>query len=168
MENERVIKTTKDKVGYAEENYFKGKASYLRVVERFIGKNMVLCNKIAELDYDMFYNKECGFYSFDELKEERLEELKEEYKTELENGEETLEHLEELAEEQAEYEENGEFYQYFIIDINKWDLEYLQECGQKTLQILYSELLDCYVLAVGHFGTSWDYVSSDFKLEIID
>ena len=169
MENERVIKTTKDNVGYGEEKYLNGKASYKRVVDRFIGNNMVLCNKIAELDSEMFYNRECGFYDLEDLKADKLEELKQEYETELENGEETIEHLEELAEEQAEEElYNEEFYQYFIIDISKWDLEYLQECGQKTLQILYSDLLDCYVLAVGHFGTGWDYVSSDFKLEIID
>ena len=32
---------------------------------------------------------------------------------------------------------------------------------------MYSELLDVYVLGVGHFGTGWDYVGSDFKLEIV-
>ena len=95
--------------------------------------------------------------------------MKEEYKEELENGEETLEHLEELAEDYAEEEQyNYEFYQYFIIDISNWDLEYLKECKQTTLQIMYSELLDVYVLGVGHFGTGWDYVGSDFKLEIIN
>lgn len=168
MENERVIRITKDKMNYAEENYFKGKASYSRVVERFIGNNMVLCNKIADLDYAMFENRICGFSTMEEIKADKLEELKQDYATELENGEETLEHLEELAEEQAEEEYyNDEFYQYFIIDISQFDIEYLKECGQTTLQILYSDMLDCYVLAVGHCGTSWDYVSSDFKLEIV-
>lgn len=167
MEKERKIKVLESQVGSGESQYLGGKASYRRVVERFIGNNMVLCNNIINVDNDLYFNRECGFYSYDEIKEDRLEELKQEYEKELENGEETLEHLQELAEEYAEYEENYEFYQYYIIDISRWDLEYLQECGQKTLQIMYSDLLDCYVLGVGHFGTSWDYVGSDFDLEII-
>lgn len=167
MEKERKIKVLESQVGSGESQYLGGKASYRRVVERFIGNNMVLCNNIINVDNDLYFNRECGFYSYDEIKEDRLEELKQEYEKELENGEETLEHLQELAEEYAEYEENYEFYQYYIIDISRWDLEYLQECRQKTLQIMYSDLLDCYVLGVGHFGTSWDYVGSDFDLEII-
>jgi len=169
MEKERKIKILKSKVGYGEKQYLNGKASYMTVVNRFIGNNMVLCNNIINVDNDLFYNRECGFYTFDEIKEDKLEELKEEYKEQLENGEETLEHLEEMAEEYAQDEEyNEEFYQYFIIDINNWDLEYLKECGQKTLQIMYSNLLECYVLGVGHFGTSWEYIGSDFELEIME
>ena len=165
---ERKIKVLKKDVGYGEEHYLGGYASYKRVVDRFIGNNLVLCNNIINVDNELFYNRECGFADYDDLKEERLEELKEEYKEELENGEETLEHLEELAEDYAEEEQyDYEFYQYFIIDISNWDLEYLKECKQTTLQIMYSELLDVYVLGVGHFGTGRDYVGSDFKLEIV-
>ena len=95
--------------------------------------------------------------------------MKEENKEELENEDITLEELEEQASDYANEEEyNYEFYQYFIIDISNWDLEYLKECKQRTLQICYSELLDCYVLCVGHCGTSWTYVGSDFDLEVIE
>lgn len=166
---ERVIKVRKENVGYGEEHYLGGKASYGRVVDKFIGNHLVLCNNIVNIDNELLYNKECGFYDYDDLYEERLEELKEEYKEQLEKEEITMNELEDMATEYAEYEsDNYEFYQYYIIDISNWDLEYLQECGQKTLQICYSDKLDCYVLCVGHFGTGWDYVGSDFKLEIID
>lgn len=166
---ERIIKVRKEDIGYGEEKYLNGMASYKRVVEKFIGNNMVLCNNIIEVDNELLYNKECGFADYDDLYEEKLEELKEEYKEELENEKMTIEELEDMATEQAEYEiDNYEFYQYFIIDISNWDLEYLQECKQETLKICYSELLDCYVLCVDHFGTGWDYVNSDFKLKIIE
>ena len=166
---ERVIKVRKEQVGYGEEHYLGGMASYKRVVDKFIGNNMVLCNNIVNVDEDLLWNRECGFDDYDELYKNKLEELKEENKEELENGEISIEELEEQARDYVEEEQdNLEFYQYFIIDISNWDLEYLKECGQKTLQICYSDKLDCYVLCVGHFGTGWDYVGSDFKLEVID
>lgn len=166
---ERVIKVRKEQVGYGEEHYLGGMASYRRVVNKFIGNNIVLCNNIVYVDEEMLSNKMCGFEDYDEVYEQALKDLKEENKEELDNGEMTLQDIELMAEERAEYEtDNYEFYQYYIIDISNWDLEYLQECGQKTLQICYSDKLDCYVLCVGHFGTGWDYVGSDFKLEVID
>ncbi len=166
---ERKIKVKKEQVGYGEEHYLGGKASYSRVVDKFIGDNLVLCNNVVNVDSELLYNRECGFYDYDDLYEERLEELKEEYKEQLEKEEITMNELEDMATEYAEYEtDNYEFYQYFIIGINNWDLEYLQECKQKTLQICYSDVLECYVLCVGHFGTSWDYVGSDFDLEIME
>lgn len=166
---ERIINVKKEEVGYGEEHYLDGKASYKRVVDKFIGDNMVLCNNIINVDEDLLWNRECGFDDYDELYKNKLEELKEENKEELENGEISIEELEEQARDYAEEEQdNLEFYQYFIIDISNWDLEYLKECGQKTLQICYSAILDCYVLCVGHCGTSWDYVGSDFELKIID
>lgn len=166
---ERIINVKKEEVGYGEEHYSDGMASYKRVVDKFIGNNMVLCNNIIYVDDEMLSNRECGFDDYDELYKNKLEELKEENKEELENGEISTEELEEQARDYTEEEQyNLEFYQYFIIDISDWDLEYLKKCGQKTLQICYSAILDCYVLCVGHWGTSWDYVGSDFKLKIID
>lgn len=164
---ERIINVKKEEVGYGEERYLGGMASYKRVVDKFIGKHLVLCNNIVDVDEDLLQNRECGFYDYDELYEDKWEELKKENKEELENGEINIEELEEQARDYAEEEQNNlEFYQYFIIDISNWDLEYLKECEQKTLQICYSTILDCYVLCVGHYGTGWDYVGSDFKLKI--
>lgn len=50
-----------------------------------------------------------------------------------------------------------EFYQYYLTDCSKDDAERLR--AWFGLNFLYSEKLNLYVLAVDHFGTSWDYVS---------
>lgn len=52
-------------------------------------------------------------------------------------------------------------YQYYIIS------EYTAEKLQKHTNeiILYNSDLDMYLLGVGHFGTSWDYVLTDIKIE---
>lgn len=52
-------------------------------------------------------------------------------------------------------------YQYYIIS------EYTAEKLQKHTNeiVLYNAELDMYLLGVGHFGTSWDYVLTDIKIE---
>lgn len=52
-------------------------------------------------------------------------------------------------------------YQYYIIS------EYTADKLQKHTNeiILYNADLDMYLLGVGHFGTSWDYVLTDIKIE---
>lgn len=49
-----------------------------------------------------------------------------------------------------------EIYQWFITDANEHEVDYLE----RTFGLLftYSELLDCFILCVDHFGTMWDYV----------
>ena len=79
----------------------------------------------------------------------------------------------ELAENDFEFvlnsdydEENNEYleiYQYYLIDINSYTLEKLQELKCKDLIIAWSEKLQEYVLFVDHFGTSWDYVMTDIE-----
>ena len=58
------------------------------------------------------------------------------------------------------YDENEteyrEIYQWFITDCSESDVNYLEEAF--GLLFTYSELLDCYVLCVDHYGTSWDMV----------
>lgn len=49
-----------------------------------------------------------------------------------------------------------EFYQYFLTDCSKDDAERLHKWF--GLNFLYSEKLDLYILAVDHFGTSWNYI----------
>ena len=51
-----------------------------------------------------------------------------------------------------------EIYQWFVTDCSQWDVEYLKKHFE--LKFTYSDKLDCYVLCVDHFGTSWDYVSN--------
>lgn len=49
-----------------------------------------------------------------------------------------------------------EIYQWFISDCSESDVRYLEDAF--GLLFTYSDLLDCYILCVPHYGTSWDYV----------
>lgn len=63
-----------------------------------------------------------------------------------------------------ELKEEDTIYQWFITDCDKDDVEYLTshfDCFIFT----YSELLDCYILCVDHFGTNWNYVTVYTDLE---
>ena len=56
-------------------------------------------------------------------------------------------------------DENDDFieiFQYFITDANLSDVEYLEK--HFGLKFSFSEKLDCFILCVDHYGTSWDYV----------
>ena len=60
----------------------------------------------------------------------------------------------ELIEEFGEYPEcECEPYQWYIIDIDKFDFKALND--EFDLDIFYSETIDNYILPVYHFGTSW-------------
>ena len=63
-------------------------------------------------------------------------------------------------------EENDDYidiYQYYLIDADNYTLRKLNEINCKDVIIAYSETLEEYVLFVDHFGTSWDYVMTDFE-----
>ena len=63
-------------------------------------------------------------------------------------------------EEADEYEE---IYQYYLIEADSYTLQKLNEINCKDVIIAYSETLEEYVLMVTHWGTSWDYVMTDFE-----
>ena len=63
----------------------------------------------------------------------------------------------------GEIPEDSEIFQYFIIDIDEWTIEKLQNKKCYDVIIAYSEILENYVLMVDHFGTSWDYVMTDIE-----
>ena len=65
----------------------------------------------------------------------------------------------------SEEDSYSEVYQWYIIDINDWDVDYLRGNDINDFIITYSDVLDCYILAVTHWGTSWDYVLTDIKIE---
>lgn len=54
-----------------------------------------------------------------------------------------------------------EMYQYFLIDIDEYTIEKLQELKCNDVIIAWSGTLENYILCVDHFGTSWDYVLTD-------
>lgn len=88
----------------------------------------------------------------------------EEYENEEELTEmkKKIEELEDKVEE-LENEQNypNEIFQYFIVDSN--GARILSECNEI---VFYNEELDMYVWGVTHWGTSWDYVLTDIKLEL--
>lgn len=82
-----------------------------------------------------------------------------EYETIQERVDEINEQIEELEREQ---DEQREIFQYFIISDN--GAEILKEYTNDP--VFYIPVLDCYVWGVTHWGTSWDYVLTDVKLEL--
>ena len=66
---------------------------------------------------------------------------------------------EEYYETEGGNEEYDEVYQYFIIDPRG-----AERFAEYTNELVYCiEQLDLYILGVKHWGTSWDYVSANWK-----
>ena len=66
------------------------------------------------------------------------------------------EEIEELEEKRDELE----VFQHFIVD--NWGARLLQDINEI---VFYNETLDMYVWGVTHFGTSWDYVLTNIKID---
>ena len=65
------------------------------------------------------------------------------------------------GEEENEYGDYLEIYQYYII--TEYGARFLAEHTDEI--VFYNEKLDMYIWGITHFGTSWDYVLTDIKLE---
>lgn len=61
--------------------------------------------------------------------------------------------------EENDYYEYVEIYQYYVI--SERDAERLAEYTNEI--VYYNDVLDVYLLGVTHYGTSWDYVPSNWK-----
>lgn len=59
-----------------------------------------------------------------------------------------------------EDDDDFEIYQYYLCNLSNFERENLLAYG---VSLSYSELLDCDILLVTHYGTSWDYVMTDVK-----
>lgn len=60
------------------------------------------------------------------------------------------------------YERYTEIFQYFIISERGYDI--LSELTNEI--VFYNEKLDMYVWGVTHFGTAWNYVLTNIKIEL--
>lgn len=91
---------------------------------------------------------------------DRISELMDENEDESKTAEieELREQINELEREQYD---QPEIYQYYIISANGADI--LQEYTNDP--VYYIDTLDIYVWGVTHWGTSWDYVLTDVKLD---
>ena len=168
---------------YAKE---KGYLDYATLAKAF---DAVLNNGIIQATSDIGYwdiengseeyyeDNNGNIYTYDE-KEEKVEELE----TKIREYEDTIN---EVMERDEDYEENHvyiamnenisrikediealedahyeEIFQYFIISDN--GAEILKDYTNEI--VFYNEALDMYVWGVTHWGTSWDYVLTDIKL----
>lgn len=137
MEKLGLIKN--NKMGEYEKK--EGFASYRTLVNYYIG-DIVLCNNIIEIDENVGYIEEnTRYYN--------------------EQGEEITE--EEYLEDDNAYADTTtpEIYQYYLCNVSEWNKKQAIKAG---LILSYSDMLDCDILCVDHWGTSWDYVLTNVKL----
>lgn len=116
--------------------------------------NNDIMQKTADIGYWDIYsgNEEYYEYNGDEYSYNELDNLRDEYDDESEEYEAISEAL------------NNPYYhdifQYYIVSDN--GAEILAEAGEI---VFYNEELDMYVWGVTHYGTSWDYVLTNIKIE---
>ena len=65
-----------------------------------------------------------------------------------------------LIDEDGDEINDLDIYQYYICNVSEWAKEQLKGTG---VILSYSKVLDCDVLMVQHWGTSWDYVMTDIE-----
>lgn len=63
-----------------------------------------------------------------------------------------------------ETDTHKEIYQYYITDCSESDVEFLEEHFPDLL-FTYSDMLECFILCVDHFGTMWKGVPTETTLE---
>lgn len=140
-----------------------GYVDYATLAKAF---NAVLNNDIMSLTYEIgSWEQVSGIIDNSEEIEE-LEEKRDELEKENESSpsqileneiNEINEQIEELENEQNE---NQEVFQWFIVD--DWGGRLLQEVNEI---VYYNEKLDMYLWGVTHYGTSWDYVITNIKID---
>ena len=71
-----------------------------------------------------------------------------------------IEELEEKRDELEEQDDEPEVFQWFIVD--DWGARLLKDINEI---VYYNETLDMYLWGVCHYGTSWDYVLTNIKID---
>ena len=140
-----------------------GRVDYATLAKAF---DAVLNNDIMNLTYDIGSWEQVSGTIDNSEEIEELEEKKDELEDEndespsqiLENEIDLLnEKIEELEREQNDDEE---VFQWFIVD--DWGARLLQEINEI---VYYNEKLNIYLWGVTHYGTSWDYVLTNIKID---
>lgn len=129
----------------------------------------VLSNDIIANTQEIgYWEQVSGFADYsDEIEElqEKIDKLDirilhEEDEAKIEKLQEKIDELEEQKKELVDEENNTpEIYQYYIV--SDFGAEILEEANEI---VFYNEVLDMYVWGVTHYGTAWDYVLTDIKL----
>ena len=138
MEKLGLIKN--EKLGNYEKE--QGFASYKTIVNYYVG-DIVLCNNIVNIDESVYENLEIEPKYYNENDEEITED--------------------EYFEDDNAYCDDSapEIFQYYVCNVSEWEKEQAKKAG---LLFTYSDLLECDVLCVDHYGTSWDYVLTNARL----
>ena len=120
----------------------------------------VLNNDIMNKTYDIgYWEQESGFVDNSE-EIEALEEKIEMIEDEAGHREEIEEMEERIMELKDEEDYLPEVFQWYIVSDN--GARILKEVNEI---VYYNEELDMYLWGVTHWGTSWDYVLTDIKIE---
>ena len=168
---------------YAKENGFWDYATLAKAFDAVLNNDII--KNTSDIGYwdiengseEYYEDNDGNRYTYDE-KEERIEELE----TKIREYEDTIN---EVMERDEDYEENHvyiamnenisrireeietledahyeEIFQYYIISDN--GAEILKDYTNEI--VFYNEALDMYVWGVTHWGTSWDYVLTDIRL----
>lgn len=151
---------------YGQKN---GYVDYRTLAKAF---DAVMCNDIMQQTDGAglgYWEQESGFIDNSEQIEElesQIEELEDmitEDSTE-EQDEETTVKIDELREQIEELEEEQDrqpdIFQWFIVDSQ--GAQILDEAGEI---VYYNSTLDLYLWGVTHWGTSWDYVLTNIKID---
>lgn len=140
-----------------------GRVDYATLAKCF---DAVLNNDIMQLTYDIGYWEQVSgvIDNTDEIEEleEKRDELEQENESSpsqiLENEiNEIKDKIEDLEREQ---DDDQEVFQWYIVDDGGARL--LKDINQI---VYYNETLDMYLWGVTHYGTSWDYVLTDIKID---
>ena len=59
-----------------------------------------------------------------------------------------------------------EIFQWYLTNLSLDDVEWIEK-NFPDMKFTYSDLLDCFVLCVDHFGTSWDYVPTSISDDLL-
>lgn len=139
-----------------------GYVDYATLAKAF---DAVLNNDIMNLTYDIgCWEQVSGIIdNADEIEE--LEEKRDELEEENENNpsqiiENEINGINDQIEElESEQDDEGVF-QWYIVD--DWGARLLQDINEI---VYYNETLDMYLWGVTHYGTSWDYVLTNIKID---
>lgn len=172
MKNNKLYGTTfcgNEASDYAKENGYLDYATFAKAFDAVLNNDII--HKTMKIGY--WEQKNDFIYNSDEIKEliEREEELgsilsdminedkenTEEYQKIEEEYNNVIEKIEELQEEE---ENQQEIFQYFIVSDN--GAEIIKQYTNDPL--FYNEELDIYVWGITHYGTGWNYVLTDVKL----
>ena len=171
MKNNKLYGTTfcgNEASDYAKENGFLDYATLAKAFDAVLNNDII--RNTSDIGYwdiengsEEYYEDNSGNrYTYNE-KEEKVEELEakieELEELETEEAEAQIEEIREDIEalEDAHY---ADIYQYYII--SSGGAEILKDFTDEI--VFYNEALDMYVWGVTHWGTSWDYVLTDIKL----